>query len=255
MIFGRGGGGGIVNRVTKRSSFNPVSRILGLRRQRGRRPLDRRRRPAARQRRRAAHQRRLRKWRQLPPPCRPRALRDQSGRRREGRRAIRASTWLRIFPRPPDRRPRRPGRDGDEPLKGFDSIFFGDPDESFAKADVHVGTLAVEHRFGDGADAAQSDALRRLRQILSEHLSRADLDEATAEHGRSRRLQQPQRPPEPVQPDRPRSGTTASAASTRRCCSASNSAARSPAIPANRPLFALGDESRPAERSDGRPRM
>jgi catecholate siderophore receptor len=37
-----------------------------------------------------------------------------------------------------------------EPLKGFDDIFFGDPDQSFAKADVNVGTLTVEHRFAEG---------------------------------------------------------------------------------------------------------
>ena len=37
-----------------------------------------------------------------------------------------------------------------EPLEGFDRTFFGDPDKSFAKADVHIATLGVEHRFGDG---------------------------------------------------------------------------------------------------------
>src|SRR4249919_101205 len=38
----------------------------------------------------------------------------------------------------------------DEPLKGFDGIFFGDPDKSFAKVDAHIGVLAVEHELGDG---------------------------------------------------------------------------------------------------------
>jgi catecholate siderophore receptor len=38
----------------------------------------------------------------------------------------------------------------DEPLKGFDSIFFGDPDKSFARVDAHIGVLAVEHELGDG---------------------------------------------------------------------------------------------------------
>ena len=37
-----------------------------------------------------------------------------------------------------------------EPLEGFDKTFFGDPDDSFAKADVHVGTVAIEHRLADG---------------------------------------------------------------------------------------------------------
>ena len=37
-----------------------------------------------------------------------------------------------------------------EPLDGFDKIFFGDPDDSFAKADVHIATLAIEHQFSEG---------------------------------------------------------------------------------------------------------
>src|SRR3990170_6290744 len=36
------------------------------------------------------------------------------------------------------------------PLKGSDRTFFGDPDKSFAKADVHLARLGVEHQFGDG---------------------------------------------------------------------------------------------------------
>jgi catecholate siderophore receptor len=38
----------------------------------------------------------------------------------------------------------------DEPLNGFDSVFFGDPDKSFAKVDAHIGVLAVEHQLGEG---------------------------------------------------------------------------------------------------------
>jgi len=38
----------------------------------------------------------------------------------------------------------------DEPLRGFDSTFFGDPDKSFAKVDAHIGVLAVEHELGEG---------------------------------------------------------------------------------------------------------
>ena len=59
MIFGRGGGGGVVNRVTKRSSFRRLSRIRGAGRQRGRLPSDRRPRPAARRFDRPPAQRRL----------------------------------------------------------------------------------------------------------------------------------------------------------------------------------------------------
>ena len=38
----------------------------------------------------------------------------------------------------------------DEPIEGFDRTFFGDPDKSFARADVHLATLAVEHQFAEG---------------------------------------------------------------------------------------------------------
>jgi catecholate siderophore receptor len=40
--------------------------------------------------------------------------------------------------------------DGDEPIKGFTRTFFGDPDISFARANVNVATLALEHGFGEG---------------------------------------------------------------------------------------------------------
>ena len=40
--------------------------------------------------------------------------------------------------------------DGDEPIRGFTRTFFGDPDVSFARADVDLATIAVEHDFGGG---------------------------------------------------------------------------------------------------------
>lgn len=40
--------------------------------------------------------------------------------------------------------------DGDEPLRGHTRTFFGDPDQSFARANVNLATLAVEHDFGSG---------------------------------------------------------------------------------------------------------
>ena len=40
--------------------------------------------------------------------------------------------------------------DGDEPIRGFTRTFFGDPNDSFAKANVNVATLAIEHRLGEG---------------------------------------------------------------------------------------------------------
>ena len=38
----------------------------------------------------------------------------------------------------------------DEPIDGFDKTFFGDPDKSFARADVHLASVALEHDFGNG---------------------------------------------------------------------------------------------------------
>lgn len=37
-----------------------------------------------------------------------------------------------------------------KPLTGFDRTFFGDPDLSFAKANVNIGTAAVQHELGNG---------------------------------------------------------------------------------------------------------
>ena len=39
---------------------------------------------------------------------------------------------------------------GDEPIRGHTRTFFGDPDISFAKADVDLASVAVEHDFGGG---------------------------------------------------------------------------------------------------------
>lgn len=40
--------------------------------------------------------------------------------------------------------------DGDEPIRGFTRTFFGDPHISFAKADVDLASIAVQHDFGEG---------------------------------------------------------------------------------------------------------
>jgi catecholate siderophore receptor len=38
----------------------------------------------------------------------------------------------------------------DSPLDGFDRTFFGDPDKSFSRADVHIASTAIEHELGGG---------------------------------------------------------------------------------------------------------
>ncbi|HVU31625.1 MAG TPA: TonB-dependent receptor, partial [Sphingomicrobium sp.] len=40
--------------------------------------------------------------------------------------------------------------DGDEPIRGFTRTFFGDPSISFARANVDLATLGLEHDFGGG---------------------------------------------------------------------------------------------------------
>jgi len=40
--------------------------------------------------------------------------------------------------------------DGNKPIKGFDRTFFGDPQDSHSKANVNIGTFSVEHELADG---------------------------------------------------------------------------------------------------------
>jgi catecholate siderophore receptor len=159
MIFGRGGGGGIVNRVTKRSSLNTHRQLVAAGDSYGG----------------------VRFTGDVEQP-----LGDAVGLRINGmyedgdsfrrhvdleRYGINPTIGIDAGPdtridlsyeylhdrRTTDRGVPSDARNGAgtvadpiEPLKGFDKIFFGDPDDSFAKADVNIATLAVEHRFGEG---------------------------------------------------------------------------------------------------------
>jgi catecholate siderophore receptor len=149
MIFGRGGGGGIVNRVTKRSSL-AEHRDISLS---------------------GDSEGSLRGTVDLDQPIAPGvglrinamaedgdSFREHVDLKRYGVNptlAVLAGPDTRIdvgYEHFHDRRTADrgvPSLDG-EPIRGFDRIFFGDPDESFAKANVDVGTLAVEHQFGGG---------------------------------------------------------------------------------------------------------
>lgn len=149
MIFGRGGGGGVVNRVTKRSTLGsnrefalmgdseggvrltadvdqPLGRGLGLRvngvYENGasfRKQVD------------------LERYAINPvlgimagPDTRIDLSYEYLRDRRTADRGL-------------------PSLNG-KPLEGFDSTFFGDPDKSFTTADVHIATIALEHDFGGG---------------------------------------------------------------------------------------------------------
>ncbi|MGI8704418.1 MAG: TonB-dependent receptor [Sphingomicrobium sp.] len=149
MIFGRGGGGGIVNRVTKRSSLTqfrdfalsgdswggvrltadvdqPIASGAGVRvngmyenGESFRRHVD------------------LERW----------GVNPTLGLLAGSRTRIDVS-----FEHLHDRRTTDRGIPslGGEPLKSFDRTFFGDPELSFAKADVNLGTAAIQHELGEG---------------------------------------------------------------------------------------------------------
>jgi catecholate siderophore receptor len=161
MIFGRGGGGGVINRVTKRSSLRagrdfalvgdsegglrltgdvdyPLGRGLGLRvnglyenGESFRRHVE------------------LERYAINPtlgwaagPDTRVDVSYEYLRDRRTADRGV-------------------PSQNG-EPLDGFDRTFFGDPDLSFARAEVQIATLAVEHRIG-------SDLTLRNRTLFGDY--------------------------------------------------------------------------------------
>jgi catecholate siderophore receptor len=149
MIFGRGGGGGIVNRVLKRPSVSParsvtasgdnwgalrftgdvdqpLSSTLGVRLNGFYEDSDSFR-----------HHVELKRYGINPtiallagPDTRIDLSYEHFHDRRTADRGVPAK--------------------GDEPLRGFTRTFFGDPGKSFSKADVNVATFALEHRFSEG---------------------------------------------------------------------------------------------------------
>jgi catecholate siderophore receptor len=148
MIFGRGGGGGILNRVTKRSSLNAYREFSGSSDSEGG----------------------MRLTGDVDQPLGSGAGLRINGVYENGdsfrrhvdleRYAFNPVLGANVGPGTRidlsyeyfhDRRTADRGvpADGKRPLKGFDSVFFGDPGGSYAKADVHVGTLAIEHQVSD----------------------------------------------------------------------------------------------------------
>jgi catecholate siderophore receptor len=67
---------------------------------------------------------------------------------------------------------------GDRPLEGADRLFFGDPEDSFSDVDVHIGGFSAEHRFSDAL------TLRNRTQYADydkayQNIYPGDLNEAT----------------------------------------------------------------------------
>jgi catecholate siderophore receptor len=149
MIFGRGGGGGIVNRVLKRPSLNPGRAVTasgdGFGGVRFTGDIDQ---PLG-----GALGLRINGVYEDGD-----SFRDHVDLKRYG---INPTAALLIGPSTRidlgyeyfhDRRTADRGvpADGDEPIRGFTRTFFGDPDLSFARANVNVATVAIEHDFGGG---------------------------------------------------------------------------------------------------------
>jgi len=148
MIFGRGGGGGIVNRVLKRPTLSPYRAFTGS----------------------ADNWGDFRFGGDVDQPlsgtvgARLNAMYEGGGSFRNhvelhrygiNPTAAIVSGNTRIdlsYEHFHDRRTADRGvpADGDEPIRGFTRTFFGDPDVSFARADVDLATIAVEHDFGGG---------------------------------------------------------------------------------------------------------
>jgi catecholate siderophore receptor len=149
MIFGRGGGGGIVNRVLKRPTFNPGRSVSASTDNWG----------AARF------------TADVDQPLSSKAgvrlngvYEDSDSFRRHvnlKRYGINPTLALLAGPNTRidlsyeyfhDRRTADRGlpADGKEPIRGHTRDFFGDPDESFARANVNLASVAIEHQFGDG---------------------------------------------------------------------------------------------------------
>jgi catecholate siderophore receptor len=149
MIFGRGGGGGIINRVMKRSSLNAYRSVLGsVDSYGGFRVSGDFDQPVAN-----------------GVGVRLNAMYEDADSFRRHvdlkRYGINPTVGIQVGPdtridlsyehfhdrRTADRGV--PSLNG-EPVEGFDKTFFGDPDKSFAHANVDVGTFAIEHQLGGG---------------------------------------------------------------------------------------------------------
>ena len=148
MIFGRGGGGGIVNRVLKRPSLNLYREFTAS----GDRFDDRRftvdfDQPAS-----GGIGFRLNGMFEDGESFRRHVDLKRYGVNPTAAVQLGSDTRIDVsYEYFHDRRTADRGvpADGDEPIRGFTRTFFGDPHDSFAKANVNVATLAVEHQFGD----------------------------------------------------------------------------------------------------------
>ncbi|WP_309602033.1 TonB-dependent siderophore receptor [Sphingomonas sp.] len=66
----------------------------------------------------------------------------------------------------------------DKPLKGFDRTFFGDPDDSYARADVHLLGASISHKLADGLTLRNRTSYGDYNKFY-QNIYPSNLDEAT----------------------------------------------------------------------------
>jgi catecholate siderophore receptor len=155
MIFGRGGGGGVINRVLKRSSLNPYRNVRGSADGFGGlriggdfdQPLG------------TGVGVRLNAFYEDGESFRRHVDLERYGINPTAGILIGPNTRVDLsFEHFRDRRTADRGVPADrqgtvadpaEPVEGRDRTFFGDPDKSFARAKVNIASLALEHRLSD----------------------------------------------------------------------------------------------------------
>ena len=148
MIFGRGGGGGIINRILKRPTLSPSRAFIASADNWGGvrltgdvdQPLS------------ATFGVRLNAMVEGGDTFRRHADLHRYGLNPTAA-IVSGSTRIDLsYEHFHDRRTADRGvpADGDEPLRGHTRDFFGDPGISHSKADVDLATIAVEHDFGGG---------------------------------------------------------------------------------------------------------
>ena len=149
MIFGRGGGGGIVNRVLKRPSLNPSRQAMasgdGFGGFRLTGDVDQ---PLG-----STFGLRLNAMYEDGDSFRRHVDLKRYGINPTAALLVGPDTRIDLgYEYFHDRRTADRGIPsvGGEPLKSFSRTFFGDPDVSFARVNANVATLAIEHRFHEG---------------------------------------------------------------------------------------------------------
>ena len=153
LTFGRGAGGGLLNRTLKEADGNRIYEATAQTGSYWRPPRHARCGPSDQRERRRAAQRVLRGQRHISRLQPSRAIRHQSDRDAEARRFHQGQAQLRILPRRPHRRPRQslagpcavaPSSRGSIPTTPFApngdlTTFFGSPSLNVAQADVQTG--------------------------------------------------------------------------------------------------------------------